>query len=63
MWVKIGDDVYISLASMDEVSLLDVFQGSFDTVPDVHVQRMVVKDSFYSIVEANQPDHFLEEPY
>ena len=32
MWVKIGGDIYISLARMDEVSLLDVFLGSFDTV-------------------------------
>ena len=62
MWVKICDDVYISLTGVDEVSLLDVFLGSFDTVPDV--QRMMNKDFFYSIVEASyQPDHFLEEPF
>ena len=64
MWVKIGDDVYISLASMDEVSLLDAFLGSFDTVHVPDVQRMMNKDSLCSIVEASyQPDHFLEEPY
>ena len=52
MWVKIltnfGDDVYISLAIMDEESLLDVLLGSFDTVPDV--QNLENKDYFYMIV-------------
>ena len=55
MWVKIltnfGDDVYISLASMDEETLLDVLLGSFDTVPDV--QHLEDKDSFYMIVAAD----------
>ena len=52
MWVKIwtnfGDDVYISLASMDEETLLEVLQGSFDNVPDV--QHLENKYSFYMIV-------------
>ena len=52
MWVKIwtnfGDDVYISLASMDEETLLEVLLGSFDSVPDV--QHLENKDSFYMIV-------------
>ena len=52
MWVKIwtnfGEYVYISLASMDEETPLDVLLGSFDTVPDV--QHLENKDSFYMIV-------------
>ena len=52
MWVKIwtnfGDDVYISLASMDEETLLEVLLGSFDSVNDV--QHLENKDSFYIIV-------------
>ena len=52
MWVKIltnfGDDVYISLASMDEETLLEVLLGSFDNVPDV--QHLENKYSFYMIV-------------
>ena len=45
IWTNFGDDVYISLASMDEVTLLDVLLGSFDTV-----QHLENKDSFYMIV-------------
>ena len=37
-----GDDVYISLASMDEESLLDALLGSFDTV----------RGSFFMFVES-----------
>ena len=48
IWTNFGDDVYISLASMDEETLLDVLLGSFDTVPDV--QHLENKDSFYMIV-------------
>ena len=43
-----GDDVYISLASIDEETLLEVLLGSFDNVPDV--QHLENKDSFYMIV-------------
>ena len=36
-----GDDVYISLASKDEESLLDALLGSFDTVPYVqHLENI-----------------------
>ena len=48
IWTNFGDDVYISLASMDEETLLDVLLGSFDTVP--YVQHLENKDSFYMIV-------------
>ena len=48
IWTNFGDDVYISLASMDEESLLDVLLGSFDTVHDV--EHLENKDSFYMVV-------------
>ena len=48
IWTNFGDDVYISLASMDEETLLDVLLGSLDTVP--YVQHLENKDSFYMIV-------------
>ena len=55
MWVKIwtnfGDAVYISLATMDEETLLEVLLGSFDNVPDV--QHLENKDSFYMIVASS----------
>ena len=60
MWVKIwnnfGNDVYISLASMDEETLLEVLLGSFDNVPDVqHLENkesfnMIVAGSFHSLL-------------
>ena len=55
MWVKIltnlSDAVYVSLASMDEETLLEVLLGSFDTVPDV--QYLDNKDSFYMRLPAS----------
>ena len=55
MWVKVwtnfGDDVYISLASMDQGTILEVLLGSFDNVPDV--QHLENKDCFYMIVASS----------
>ena len=63
MWVKIltnfGDYVYVSLASMDEETLLEVLLGSFDTVPDV--QHLENKDSFYMIVAGSRLHRLLCE--
>ena len=48
IWTNFGDDVFNSLASMDEETLLEVLLGSFDTLSDV--QHLENKDSFYMIV-------------
>ena len=48
IWTNFGDDVYISLTSMDGETLLEVLPGSFDNILDV--QHLENKDSFYMIV-------------
>ena len=48
IWDKFGVDVYVSLAGLDNITLLSVFLGNFNVIADLLVADL--KEQFYCFI-------------